>query len=213
MDFLEFTKSPLYGEIQAALKRIGDRRLAWLMDFLRVEVDGLRSGELLDLSHEVLAFAGTWGAYHALAKAPLDGAVLKRLQGAVGAGVTGLFQKAPRPWVPELGRVKVAVQFEPGSYNTTWKRPRLHKRDSWPFHEGEADMILARPRMEYQLVTPSLKDLFLLAAAEEVQRGAGSLRRCWECTKPFVRFRKQRYCSPSCAQRARDKRRRPKRAK
>ena len=206
-DYLRFQQSALYRRIDVANQRLHrGGRLRWLLeDFLRRRPSERREGELFDLQHDVLAFAGTWGPEDYRHAKLLSAAELDEQFDAVVAGVDLLGQR--KQWTPALGPVEYGIVPEAkAAVRDVQESVKRLQRDplAGPVH---ARRLLPLRRV-YRLQQPTTARLFVNAVLAELETSGRRVARCLKCGNLFASTRRQAFCSIQCAQRVRDARRR-----
>jgi hypothetical protein len=176
--------------LRLAVKRMAGspaKRLRWVVDFAQRDLALLQPGEL-----EAVGFDLRGLVYHSLPRhegftvkaAPLSEADLQRYQRTLDAGIRGLLSEPPREWIFDVSPRLVVIERD-----TTSAR-RSNRRRFAVQLGGKQDASV------------------LTGVANLIVEAGELLRACLECGRPFVAATRQvRYCSSSCSQRARNKRR------
>lgn len=176
---------------RAMLRRMGEtpeQRLRWVVDFARRDLDTLRPEERTALGHDL-----RWIAYWSLPDAvgvrtslsdprePLPDRRLREYQRQIAEGLRGLLAE--------------------GGHHRPWKlpsRPVLARAGDQAF-----GFVLVFEGEERADIIGGVANLILLQAGKR-------LHACLYCKAPFVsKENRQRYCTPTCSQRMRNRRRKP----
>jgi hypothetical protein len=172
-------------ELQLATKRVGEttiKRMQWALNkFAQQDLDLLRPEERVALGYDLRGLVAVLlprSAGYRFYKWPMPDDELRGYQRAFVEGLEGLLSDPPRPWIFPAGEARVIAET---------LRPN-RRRFAIQLGGDESAAVLGGLAM---LVT------------EAGER----LRRCQDCGIPFVAIRKEEYCGPSHAQRARNKRR------
>ena len=179
-------------------------RIAWLLDFLRCELEQLRFGELIDLQDEAIRFR--------------DGPQLQRtLEEVIAQSKAGFEEWYERKFDPPITLLGTRDEIE------TDARKRLEglqdrlraglasieAADAWPlFHKGGAPQWIVEPRPDGTLerrFAGDLPEVFLAFAAAILVRWWPQLQKCAHdlCGTRFLPHHgRQRYHEPACRQAA-----------
>lgn len=174
-------------------------RLQIIIDFARMDLDRLRPGDWLNLREDLTAFVlgeyahGRWSDGDALRHRGQDtkGLVVSYIEGPWPHEMTAEalkdLQRDVRMALTERGTIQgPGGVFEQVHLFATWPQVKLAS-----FGSGFAEIqATARDGVLFVLA------LLLYALP------ANALRSCPECGTPFVRVRKQQYCSRRCTNRA-----------
>ena len=148
--------------------------LKWLLDFVRLDLDGLRPGALLDLRHDVILFTVGIGASIQLRDDEPSPADLRQLQRDLSGGLHKVFvdgmpwtlPQAPKEWTLE----------PPAGSNQNGQR--------------------SEPQLTFGL--HPFRGAVLAQAAEAILKHWTDIRSCPQCDRFFLKVRRQKYCSPEC---------------
>ena len=162
-------------DFTTAWERVGrtmEARGRWLVGFADRELDGLSTGDWLNLRWEVLAFTipdGPWG----FRIEPPPPAAVRRWRRWVRSGLAQLAQGDR--WQIDLGRRRRALSYT----SEVVESARVWHAETF---EGELRGVFAE---EVERTLSALGRRFRL---------------CRHCRRPFVARRRQAYCTPRCSQ-------------
>ncbi len=184
-------------ELMLARKRMGDtpdKRLTWLLDFLRLDLDVKRPEERVALGYDLRmlgmestpvgrgsGLAGV-GRSHFAPAGPMPDDTLRDLQRELAEAIRGLLGPSSRAW--QLPPVRASIY-----------------RFSFP---GAKPVLFG---MRYD--SEDERGGILWGAISLLQKAGGHLRLCPECQRIFLAVRRQAYCSAACSMRVRNRRRPP----
>ncbi len=185
---------PAGDQIALAQKRLGKtprELLAWVMRFVDRDLDRDVPGELQALGYDLLMLPLMlseppknpleWIRMYFGTSGPLSPEQVRTVQQAVSAGLKALF--ARKDWhIPAVGK----FIFRCNDPNERKARFGI----GWEYEQDRTAVVIS-----------AIADLVLLEGP------AAKLRACLYCGKVFVANRRQRFCSPSHSQLARDRRR------
>jgi len=173
-------------ELRLATERLGDpvQTMRWILALAGQDLNRLRREELTALTWDLLGlivlYARGWHIEWTPG-IPLPKVDLSKLQIEVAGGLKALVQKADVALWPESTQ-------QTASLASKWDaEARTHRyRVMW----GGSD-----------------RDAIIAAIWNVIVEVGDKLRSCTECGTPFVAVKRQEYCTPSCSQRARIRRR------
>jgi hypothetical protein len=192
-----------YQRSDLAQDRVGKKpieRLRWLIDFAKKPVSSLDPGERIPLGYELRAIASgspkseksraaSEGRASIQSLGPLDDALIREIHTEIQNGLKRVFSEGS----PGSGGWNFNL---PDLFNVYRTSPLKSKRIAF----GTLSQFgLGRE-----------KDAILYGVADILLDNQRMLRACAECTSPFIPVRRQEYCSTSCSQKARDRRRKKK---
>lgn len=150
--------------------------LKGLLEFVRLDLDTLREGALLDLRHDLILFTVGIGASFQLAPEELTKPLLRQLQRDLRDGLHTMKVDGMRWPLPQEPRGLALEPPVPSARN----RAR----------------VSSGPRLTYDL--KPFRGAFLAAAVQEISKHWDDIRPCPQCGSFFLRVRRQKYCSPEC---------------
>ena len=175
------------------------RRLLWLLDFLSRDIAALRTGELLDLRDDIIAFClslnSSVGAINVMSKRDRQDMYL----------LAGTFEKGHDRLVEKLR--DLLGELQSSILNGV---SQLRSGEVWsPFEVGkgpEWELQLRKDGTVRRKFSSELRQGFLASAADLLSRWWPALRRCAHepCGALFLpRHGRQKYHDPGCSQRTR----------
>lgn len=150
--------------------------LKWLLDFVRLDLDTLRPGALLDLRHDVILFTVGIGASFQLSEDEPSPTLLRQLQLDLRSGLHSLFVDGMRWELPEAP--------------SEWAlEPPLPPAPNLKAGARE-------PQLTFGL--QPFRGAVLARAVHAIRERWADIRPCPHCESFFLKVRRQKFCSPEC---------------
>ncbi len=172
------------GEVSPYERRLGrtpESALRWVLRFLAVDLDTLHPGELAALAYDLglLAMTGPGPRPLVARSGPIPKADLHAIQQEINQAILGLLVKPPQ------------------------KTPRW-----WALPRNQAYVMREVPggRFQVRWMPGRRADAIILGVVGVLLAAGDRLRLCPVCETPFVKNKRQDYCSTACSQRARNQR-------
>jgi hypothetical protein len=170
-------------------ERIGhtpDTRLQWVLDFMRKDLSQMRPEERSALGDDLRALHDAERWHTAYSGMTMPDRLLKTVHRDIRAGLSALFSERPdNEWKCPPPKTITIHRMNP----LKSKRTRFQQ-----YYTGD----------ERAAIIGSVLNLILQCQDR--------VRACESCGQPFVRNRKQEYCTPECAQAERNYRKKIKRS-
>ena len=162
-----------------ARDRLGDSpesQLKWILDFAKKDLQKTRPEERVALGYDLRGLiSGNWSWNTNVG--PMPDPTLRRLHSEITEGLKGLFNQPQKEW-----------NFPPPSIISVNR-----------FNPLDAPDIRFITRYEGDERTAILSGVLGI-----LQKAKENLRACKRCKTPFVRVRRQEYCSEKCSQKKRN---------
>src|SRR5262249_49436058 len=173
-------------ELRLATERLGgsEQTMRWILGFAGQDLNRLRREERTALAWDLLGLIVLYGrGWHVewTPGIPLPKVDLAKLQVEVAGGVKALLQNTDVTRWPESTE-------QTASLSSKWESESKRRRSRVRWGGGDRDAIIA-------------------AIWNVIIEVGDKLRSCTECGTPFVAVKRQEYCTSSCSQRARIRRR------
>ena len=208
-------------------RRDSDFWLKWMIELYAKDLSKLKRSDLDRLASEVVQFCQNYSGQSEI-KIPLTlvRKHLKKLHDQLGEMFKSLVPVSSRLWPNPQGRIGVVTWRLPSTqmsihlsriHRLNVTRPDELKSDIQTLSSDEQEMLKGQANWEKEAMsftngaisrvyTAEWPHIFWVAVAEILVEGGHRLWRCVNCERPFIKRKKQAYCSPKCSQKVRSER-------